>query len=413
VSLGQVRTLAPDGTRLRYLGAAGPVSGLAYSFTVPGGCEQMSCNLQADPMQRTDALDPGRITQVLLGADVVWEGILDEPQQGSQGWTVTAHGSGTWGSDWTAQYSSWPADAPDAIVNNAIGRGLGWQTSAMGQPSGIFLGQQPDSGSMQVDDMLNQLCSLGGLTWQVRRTPSGNIPQMFALPATPNRLLVATAPAPRTLGGDINAVVIRYCNTPDLGSGYPATFALTTATDAASIAKHGRKETYLDLSSAGAMTPSNAQQVGTYVLQRYQRASFAGPFTALRGQLLTLGGQPCDLGCFYFASEGPMVCKLLLTDQGWGGEVTPGPVIFLVGRYEWDEDSETATITPFQSMADDFASLLAMRASQAKRREIDVWKGSSALMWEFRGSGIGHKRYKGGHPPFRPFRPGSGHGGAA
>ena len=90
-------------------------------------------------------------------------------------------------------------------------------------------------------------------------------------------------------------------------------------------------ETYADLSSAAVLTANQAKPVGNLVLQRYQRASFAGPFTVGPGQLLTTGGAPVDLGCGM--PYAPMVCRVMLTDYAYGGETTPAPVTFLVGGY--------------------------------------------------------------------------------
>lgn len=370
MSRGKVRTIAPDGTGLRYLGTLGPVSGLTYSFTVPGGCEQMSCTLGADPLLRTDALNPGRRVEVCLGGGTVWDGITDEPQQTDSGWQITAQGSGTFGSLFNADYSgSWATAVPDQVITDAISRGLGWVTSSIGHPSGIFLGQAPDPGSTFVDDMLNQLTQLGGLTWTVKHAPRGNLPQMWSIPiTTPTRLLISSAPAPRTLGGDYNAIELRYQVTADQGAGHPATFSTLYRTNAASIARHGRRETFYDLSSVGTMNVSDVQAIGDSVLSRYQRASYAGPFTVRPGQLTTLGGQPVDLGVFWLGNEGPMVCKLLLTDQGWGGEVSAAAPVFMTGRYEYDDDSNTATIAPFESVREDFSSLLAAAASGARPR---------------------------------------------
>ena len=54
-------------------------------------------------------------------------------------------------------------------------------------------------------------------------------------------------------------------------------------------------------------------------MQIYTRASFAGPFTASRGQLMTSGGAPIDPG----TDQAGTVCQLILTDYAYGGEVTP------------------------------------------------------------------------------------------
>jgi hypothetical protein len=386
VSRSTVRTLRPDGSGGRYLGSLGPVSALTYSYTIPGGCETMACTLGLDTRSRTDALDPGRLVHVIRGGSVVWDGMLAEPQQASGAWSIMANGSGTFGSRFTADYNpaftgggevGWGAAAPDAVIASAISRspgpGLNWLPSAVGTTAGLYFGQAPDPGAIMIDAMLTQMTAPGGLTWWIRRTPAGNLLQLFPQDDTvPTCLLVATDPAPRTLGGDVNAIQVRYCSAPDIGASSPARYSTVWALDSASIAKHGRTEAYEDLSSNGAMLATDAQNVGLSILRRYKRASYAGPFTARQGQLLTMGGQPRDLGCFWQGNEGPMVCKLLLTDNGWGGEVLPGSPLFLAGRYEYDDDAGTAAITPFQTMSEDFGGMLTAAASSARGRRFHI-----------------------------------------
>src|SRR5205814_1754574 len=122
-----------------------------------------------------------------------------------------------------------------------------------------------------------------------------------------------------------------------------ATFAVTTVSNAASVAAHGPMEYFLDITSAGVLTVVKAQAIGQQVLSRYVRASFAGPFTAGPGQVRNAGGQPVDLGC----DEAGLVYQVMVTDAGYGGEVAPAPLVFMSGQYEYDEDTGTATITPW------------------------------------------------------------------
>jgi len=382
----QVRTLRPDHTGARYLGSLGPVAGLLYSYTVPGGCEAMSCTLGIGERSRTDALNPGRLVEVVRGGSVVWDGMLAEPQQQpGGGWSVQANGSGTFGSRFNADYgvgNSWAALAPDTVIGNAIAKGLNWLPSNVHGTSGLYFGQVPDSGSVFIDAMLSQMTAPGGLTWWIRRTPQGNLLELFPMDdSVPNRILVATDPAPRTLGGDINAIEVRYNSQPDLGPNVPAKYATVYATDDNSIAKHGRTEDYVDLSSNGPMLASDAQNVGLAVLKGYKRASYAWPFSVRQGQLLNTGGQPVDLGCFFQGRDGPMVCRLMLTDNGWGGEVLPGAPTFMAGRYEYSDDDQTAQITPFQTMAEDFAGLLSAGAARAHGRKVERRYLNGQLMW--------------------------------
>jgi hypothetical protein len=360
IDSSQIVTWTPAMTNPRLLGQIGPVNGLTHSYACPGGPDQLSCVLEIEADYRTDAMDPGRIVQEYRAGTVIWEGILQEPSfTDGTGWEISAAGAGNYGNNFRAVFSStWPASEPDQSVNNAIALspgGLRWVNPGVGTPSGAWFGQPIDSGSDTITDLLNLICTNGGLTWYVTTTQYGNILKVFALPTTPTRLLVCQTPVPRTLGGDVNAVYLRYQVTDDNATtGAAATFATTVATNAASILAHGRLETYQDLTSADVMTQSAAQAVGSKVLQQYVRASFGGPFVIQPGQLLTMGGQPVDIAM----EQAGGVYQLMLTDFAYGGEVSPGPIQFLVGNVAYSDDDDTLTVTPFAYLATDFASLL-------------------------------------------------------
>lgn len=354
----------------KWLGSIGHVNVLKYSFTCPGGPDQMSCLLQVPPNYRTDALNPGRIVQIWRGANCVWEGKLDEPSPAVEGWTITAHGAGTYGTDFTSIYNTWTPDNP---VNLAIGRGLRWANPGIGSPAGIYLAQQTDSGAQTITSFMNMLCTGGALTWML--TPpgaSGNpalpwVLAVFPLPANlygspqypPGRILVSHSPVPRTLNSDINTLIIRYQISADVAAtstaaAQPATYGTVTVTQAASVAAHGPMEYYLDTSSAGIMTQMQATQIGQNVLSKYVRASFAGAFSVGPGQLLNAGGVPVDLGC---EKAGTLV-QLMVTDAPYGGEVAAAPLVFMTGAYEYDSDTDTATVTPMQGARTDMSSLI-------------------------------------------------------
>jgi hypothetical protein len=136
--------------------------------------------------------------------------------------------------------------------------------------------------------------------------------------------------------------------------------ATTGVTNAADIAAHEPMETFIDLSNAGVMSQAAAQAVGNLALSVYQRATFAGPFTVAPGRLLNLGGQPIDLG----TDQAGTVVKLMLTDLGYGGEVTETfPITFLVGSYSYDDQQQIATIAPFQSLFSSLSGILSMEST--------------------------------------------------
>lgn len=344
-----VVTYYPDGTQPRYLGQFGHVSNLIYSYALPGGPDQMSCVLNVEPMYRVDAMNAGRIVKIFRGGSQVWDGILLEPTpagSGTTGWTISAQGAGTYGNNFDSIYTTW-TNQNDA-VNQAISRGLRW--SNPGIPSGVWLGQQQDSGSETITDLLNLFCTMGGYVWYVSR---GNVLNVIPFSTTPvTRVLTCATPVPRTLGGFINSLWGRYQTSPSTAS--VPTYGLVNVKTAASVAKHGTQESYVDLSNAGQLTSAAATALLQSVLNRYQAISYAGPFTVRYGEYLLPGGQPVDLG----QEHAGQVVRLIMTDFGYGGEVVPDPVTFLIGNYEYDDEAQTATITPFQSLDTSLTGLL-------------------------------------------------------
>lgn len=357
--------MAPPGTtQWQYIGQYGQVTDLKYSFIYPGGCDQMSCTLEIPATFRPQVMNPGWQVRVTRGGHQVWDGKMDEPVFSDSGATLSAVGTGNLGSNFLAIYTSgWPTSEPDQIINNAITRGLTWFNPGQGTPSGAWYGQAVDSAAQTVTDMLNLICTRGGLGWYVNSQPGGypgDDLNIAALPTTPNRILVSTTPASRTLGGDINTIYIRYEQSADNDTGatdVPAVYAYTSVQNAASVASHGVLETFIDLSDAGVMTSSQAQAVANNVLSIYQRASFSGSFTVAQGEYLTSAGQPIDLGT---EQAGTMV-RPILTDYAYGGEVVPNqPMQFIVGAFAWDDQAEVATVTPYQSIDESLTGLLSM-----------------------------------------------------
>ena len=166
-----------------------------------------------------------------------------------------------------------------------------------------------------------------------------------------------STPVARTLGGDINTIVIRYQVSADNtgSSGNAATYSTVTATNAASVAAHGTIETYLDLSDAGVLSSSAAKQVGTNILAIYQRASFTEAITGHYGDLMTMGGVPIDPG----TDQAATMCRAILTDYAYGGEVAPGgPVQFVTGAYEWDDFAQMFTLTPMVTWDESISGML-------------------------------------------------------
>lgn len=353
-------TFRPDGSQGRALAQYGRISPATYSYTTPGGCDQLTATFARPPKYRTDALAPGRILRGYRGGSVVWEGSIDEPAPSEQGWAVVAHGAGGYSNDYRAIWTgTWGTGTPDQVVNNAIGRGLDWVNPGIGAPSGMWVGQQVDTASATVTDILNLVCTKGGLTWLVATTPRGNVLSVVPLPTAPNRILVTGSPLARSVAAGPTTLYLRYQSTSDAGN-VPAVFGLTSVSQAGLEAAAGRKEDWDDLSSAGVLTAGAAQAVGNQALKKWQRVTFTDAVTARRGSLLNLGGTPADPGCFYTEGQTGMVCRLWLADYTPAGDVIVGAPAVLVGAYEWNDADMVATITPAESLRHDFSALMSM-----------------------------------------------------
>jgi hypothetical protein len=190
----------------------------------------------------------------------------------------------------------------------------------------------------------------------VKTTARGNVVTVFALPTVPNRILASGSPEGRSIADAPTTLYVRYQNTWDTNK-KPATYATTSVTASSREAAHGRSEDFMDLSSAGVMSAGTAQGIATAAMKRFTRAAFADPFTIQPGQLLTQGGQPCDLGLFWADGITAMVCQLFLADYALGGEVNFGPLNVLIGSYVYNADG-TATLTPFESARHDWSSVM-------------------------------------------------------
>ncbi len=395
----QVVTWAPDGSDPRYFGRIGHVTGLNYSFTCPGGPDQLSLTLQTPPGARDQALNPGRLVGVYRGGSKCWNGKLDEPTSGTGGWAVTAHGAGTFGADYRASYGSgpyqtaatssstetetqvlahaasqgWTADGP---VNAAIARnipGLSWGGLSWVNPgiaaslaaagaSPAFLNSPTDPGSASITDFLTAITSPVGLLWYVGRW---NVLNVFPPPTVPTRILICTSPAARTLHGYYTAIQAYYQLTPDSTTGgtnpvdIPATYQVVEEYNTPNAAVHGTMENFIDLTAVGAIDTASAQAVLVALLEKYQAASYSEAFPVQQGQLLTMGGTPVDLGC----EQAGTCVQLVLADGGYGGEVSPGPVTFVTGAYNFSDDAQSATITPWQSALFDLPTMMGNLAS--------------------------------------------------
>lgn len=345
----QVLSLSQQLTNPVWLGELGHLAGLKYASTLPGGPSTASWTLQRPPRVRPTSINRGRIVRIVAGTEQVWEGVLDEPVPSGDGWAMTAVGSGAYGNSYRAVWTSWSPIGGGSPINAAIPRGLRWR-NGITSTSGLWLGDTQDSASCSISDFLNSITVQGAKTWTVDRRD--NTVTIIPLPTTVSRLLVCTAPVAKTVAEDVNSLWLNYEATADnQATNAPATYALANSTNPTDITSYGTTEEYYDLQSNGVMSGGAAQSNGNSILQRYQAVTYAGPFQVRYGQLLNAGGYPVNLA----TERAGTVCRLLLTDFAFA----VGPATFITGTYEYDDSTQTATITPFQTASADLQSLLA------------------------------------------------------
>lgn len=390
----------PEPRDPQWMGRLGHVTGIQMEWAKPGGPVKLQFGLACPPDFRTAGMDCGRRIQAFRGGSCIWDGILQEPQASPTGWIFSADGTGVECADYAAYYTAWNTDNP---VNQAIGRGMRWRNDGIGSPPGVFglnSSNAQDSGSLMVQDFLNLLCTSGSLYWSVEPPLSVGIPaepwvlrmrqyptdfsgnplsagvkaaeqwniqewQRTDLKAVmtrvpPDLYIVNTSPTTRTLNGTYNTLLCKYQATPDIPAtsntaAVAATYSTVIVDQPSAVAAQGRSEYFLDMTSNGTMTSAQVVQVAQNILNQYVRLSFFSPYTVQPNQLLNNGGEPVDLALDWTGK----MATVLVENAPVGGDVTWQPLTFFIADYLYDDDTATATITPYQSAGKDIQSLIA------------------------------------------------------
>jgi len=350
-SASTVTSKFQDGTDYTPLGAIAPVADLGWDDTMPGGPGTMKCTVRASPsLVQPQALDAGRIVEVWRGGMCQWEGVLDQPTPGDAGWSITARGAGTYGDNFRDIWTTW-TDVNTSLTQ-ATGRGLRWKLTTYSNTN-LYLVDQQQSGTETITDRLNLATKPGYYTWHVGRR---NLLSIFPVPTAVTRILFASSPQARSLAGYWNALYVLYQSAADnADTGAAAVNSLTSATNAASIARHGRQEQLWDITGAGTLSGATALAWAAAAITRYNAASYAGPVPVTYGAYTDVTGVPVDLGCEH-AGE---VAQLVLADGPYGPEVSAfPPVTFPVGKFEYDETSESGNVYPYNVLPNDLGALL-------------------------------------------------------
>lgn len=357
---------APQGGDRVWLDGLGIITGLLFSTTYPGGADQASWNFLVPEAFEHRAMGPGRRVEILNGASRVWKGRLQEPVPGTP-WNCTAIGIGTEAANFRAYApASNNALALNEVVDNAISRGLQWIRNAT-LPTET--GTNQASASMSVADAFNQVSDDNNQYWKVDNR--GNI-TLGPSPANATHLFYAidTAGA-RTLNGFVTTLYLHYTDSTS------KTIKTVVSTNAAAAARFGNLEDEYDLSSVGTMAAGHAQQYSDALLAKLTpRTYFSDQFTATKGQLCTLGGQPVDLATIAAGID----MRVHYVAPSATGEIYPGQQAdILIGATQYDSDNETLTLTPVGPPSATYPEAQLTKQATAFYTTYEHWKNDLAI----------------------------------
>lgn len=347
--LGVCSELPASGDRV-WLGSLGSQSGLRFATTYPGGPADFAMTLTVPPSSRRHrAWTPGRRISVWSGGTRVWYGFLEEPSVSDYGviglsGVGIASAAARFGAVAPGPSSDYNGLFVDAQVDAAISRG--WAVKRVDNTPGLF-------GAMwggTVKDSLDKAAELTGQYWVI--VPDTGELHWELAPVQPSFVLWATGQAGgRTLNDTVNALYPYFADSA-AGGAKKIGSAITSAT---AITAHGRLEGLLDLTNIGQISAAQAATAATEAFNRQgSRARWSGSFLAAKPALCNIGGAPANPA---WVRAGRRL-RVWLANIDQGGETSPGPVEFVIGQAEYDDDTETVSVTPLESARSDLFGLL-------------------------------------------------------
>ena len=357
---------APQGGDRVWLDGLGIVTGLTYSTAYSGGANSATWNFLVPEAFEHRALTPGRRVEILNGASRVWKGRLQEPTPGTP-WNCGAVGIGAEAANFRAYApSSNNALALNEIVDQAISRGLQWTRAATLTTE---TGTNQNSASMTVAAAMNQVADDNNQYWQL---DNRGYVTMGSAPVGPTHLFYAidTAGA-RTLNGFVTTLYLHYTDSTS------KTIKTVVSTNAAAAARFGPLEDEYDLSSVGTMAAGHAQQYSDALLAKLTpRSYFSDQFTATKGQLCTLGGQPVDLATIAAGIN----MRVHYVAPSANGEIYPGrQADILIAATEYDSDNETLTLTPVGPPSATYPEAQLTKQATAFYNKYEHWQNDLAI----------------------------------
>lgn len=353
----------PGGGRRIFLdrlvpGQPSAVSGLVWRTAYPGGDTNWQSNLSVDPLLSHLGLNLGRKAVIQSGGAIRFQGSLGQAARGEP-WQLQGPGlaaavvSSTGSGGFMAVESGGNAYNLDAVVTQAISRGLPWTKAGTLPTAGSAA-----SASCDINTAFDQVGKALAQAWSL--SPLG-VCSMAALPTAPSYVLRAPQPLTPQLIGYTQAVGL-YNN----GSG---NIVITDTTHADAVAKWGHIEGFYDMTGLGTLSGGTA---ATY-LSNWLTANIAAPnytntIPVQYGQLRAISGSshnqyggPVDLttvraGCIVTVYD---------VDPDHSHLLAQGPLQMLITETEYAADSDVLTLTPAGCIGQDLSSLIYQSLSGA------------------------------------------------
>ena len=280
-------------------------------------------------------LVPGASVRIVRGGQTVWAGVLSDVQRGDP-WTFDANGLAQVAGDYLAQDASGvPTVNIGTAVTQAVARGLPWAGTAFNSLGTFGTASATDFPS--IPSLLTGYHDRNGLRWGVNvygRTFS------LADSTTPVWVLdgkdVEVGIAENEL---YTAVHARY-----ISSATGPTYATVTATNAAAIAKYGRREYPLNLTDLGVLTAGAATAYANQILAALVAPAWINQITVTADRLTTVGGVPADLASVQ-AGQAVRVVGV----PGRIGRLSGSGVMYVgLGSVSYTDGADSITLAPIR-----------------------------------------------------------------
>lgn len=259
------------------MSAVGPWGDLQWS-TDERGCKDASWGISLPRGRRTSRLYRGALVEVSLGPEVLWSGVLDEPDW--PGGEMRAKGLSYMAEGFLARDGlGAPTSTPSVAVDRAIDEG--WPvTRGDSIPTAAFTAEA--DGSNTVGALLESQADQLGQFWSVRAD------RVLRMEVADAAMTWHITPGVVDLGNAsdeyASAIHITFLNPGGL-----VTF--TTRSNAAALARFGPKEVSLDLTSLGNITLAQAEDYGDGLLAKGAgRLGWTSAIEVTADELLSAGG---------------------------------------------------------------------------------------------------------------------------